>query len=126
MSMEVLTPFAQMPATPEPIIDQVRRVLTDDVPPGMTVEATVLDHVADQAVRGLWESRVKTFVPVLALRRAREVLREQDLLIPMEQPERVVSNTLTVISPAVERPVRDVLAMQRDVMPHDDRDVLPL
>ncbi len=35
-------------------------------------------------MRELWGSRVKTFVPVLALRQAREILREQDWLVTME------------------------------------------
>ena len=38
-------------------------------------------------MRELWGSRVKTFVPILALRQARAVLREQDLLNTVEQPE---------------------------------------
>ena len=124
--MEALTPFAQMPATPEPIIAQVRRFLADDVPSGMTVETSVLDAVADHAVRALWDSRVKTFVPVLALRQAREDLREQDLLIMAEHPTIPTSQTSTAMGSLGERPRRDVLAIQDDVMRHDDRDVLPV
>jgi hypothetical protein len=124
--MPLVTPFAQMPSTPEPIIAQVRRQLSDDVPQGMTVEDTVLDSVATYAVRELWESRIKTFVPVLALRQAREVLREQDLLMTAEPREVRSSDESTEISPQVERSRRDVLAIQGDVMTHDDQDVLLL
>lgn len=75
--MEAATPFAQMPAAPEPIIAQVRRQLAgEDEPAG--VSAAELDTVADRAVRELWGSRVKIFVPVLALRQARELLSNQN------------------------------------------------
>ena len=84
--MELVTPFAQMPSTPEPIIAQVRRQLADDDPVSTRVPTGVLDRVADQAVRELWSSRVKTFVPVLALRTAREILRDQDVLTTVDLP----------------------------------------
>ncbi len=75
--MEAATPFAQMPATPEPVIAQVRRQLAgEDEPAG--VSSAELDTVADRAVRELWGSRVKIFVPVLALRQARELLSDQN------------------------------------------------
>jgi hypothetical protein len=77
--MGPVTPFAQMPATPEPIIAQVRRQLADDPVLGTPLEPSLLDHVAERAVRELWESRVKTFVPVLALRQARELLHDQGI-----------------------------------------------
>jgi hypothetical protein len=100
--------------------------LADEAPPGMMVEDTVLDRVVDQAVRGLWQSRVKTFVPILALRQAREVLREQDLLITREPQVHVVATTATTIVPPEERPRRDVFPIADDVMRLDDRDVLSL
>ena len=124
--MESLTPFAQMPSTPEPIIAQVRRQLADDDWVRARVPTSVLDRVADQAVRELWSSPVKTFVPVLALRQAREVLREQDLLIRVEHPEMGAAYAATAVLPPDERPQRDVLAIQDDAMPHDDQDVLPV
>ena len=122
--MEALTPFAQTSNTPEPIIAQVRRQLADDAPPGGALETHLLDSVAERAVRELWSSRVKIFVPVLALRQAREVLREQDQQIPRALREISASDEPTTRSPQVERPRRDALALQDDVMPHDDRDVL--
>jgi hypothetical protein len=121
--MERLTPFAQMPATPEPIIAQIRRQLADDVPPVLAGQTAVLDRVAERAVLELWGRPVKTFVPILALRQAREILRDQDLLITTESEPRPDD-----ASPAVtyqdEGPGRDVLSVSGDVLPHDDRDVL--
>jgi hypothetical protein len=125
--MGPMTPFAQMPATPEPIIAQVRRQLVADAPPGMTVTTTVLDHVAERAVRELWESRVKTFVPVLALRTAREMLRDQDLPITAEPAAiRRAGRLSPMMAPPGERPGRDVLSIEDDILVLDDRDVLPL
>ena len=86
-----------------------------------------LDWVADRAVRELWGGRVKTFVPVLALRQAREMLREQDLLISMEQPERrLVDEPPAAMLPREETHPRDVLPIAGDVVSIDDRDVLHL
>ena len=125
--MEAANPFAQVPSTPEPIIAQVRRQLADDDHVGMWVSVGVLDRVADHAVRELWSSRVKTFVPVLALRTAREILREQDLLISMEQLERrLVGVPPAAMLPREERQPRDVLPIAGDVVSIDDRDVLHL
>ena len=73
--MDATNPFAQVPTTPEPIIARVRRQLADEAWTGLVSHGPVLDRVADHAVRELWGSRIKTFVPVLALRQAREMLR---------------------------------------------------
>jgi len=69
---EASNPFAQIPTTPESIIAHVRRQLATDAPRVMMLEPTVLDQVAERAVGELWGSRIKTFVPVLALRQARD------------------------------------------------------
>jgi hypothetical protein len=124
--MEPVTLFAQMPTSPEPIIAQVRRQLGDDAPLDRSVETTLLDSVAERAVRELWGSRVKTFVPVLALREARAVLREQDLLITVEQQESHVPMEPVALRSMAERPARDVLPIGQDILPVDDRDVLSL
>lgn len=124
--MEALSPFAQMPTSPEPIIAQVRRQLTDDAPLGRTAETTLLDLVAERAVRELWESRIKTFVPVLALREAREVLREQGIVISAARPKMRSPDEPVVMRPMAERPARDVLPIPQDVLPVNDRDVLTL
>ena len=85
--MDAANLFAQMPATPELIIAQVRRQLGDEAWSGFADQTSVLDQVADRTVRDLWGSRVKTFVPVLALREARQVLHAQELLLLTEHPE---------------------------------------
>jgi len=124
--MDAANPFAQVPTTPEPIIAQVRRQLADEAWPGMVSHGPVLDRVADRAVRELWGSRIKTFVPVLALRQAREMLREQDLLVSMYQPRRSHADESTAGRPLEERQRRDVFPVDADVVSIDDRDVLHL
>src|SRR5215204_4086757 len=118
--MQLVTPFAQTPSTPEPIIAQVRRQLADDDQVGAWVPAGVLDRVAEQAVRELWSSRVKTFVPVLALRTAREILRDQDLLIAAELPTmRDSDEALAVIRRPAARAPRDILPVDGDILTVD-------
>ena len=124
--MERLTPFAQMPTTPEPIIAQVRRQLGNDVPSGRRIEATVLAHLAEQAVRDLWASPIKTFVPVLALRQARELLRDHDLLITVDHAEDRTVPTSPALPSEADRTRRDVLAIPGDVLPLGEEDVLSL
>ena len=124
--MEAANPFTQMPATPESMIAQVRRQLADDAPRVMTVETTILDQVADQAVRELWGSRIKTFVPVLALRQAREILRDQEMVISMPFPERRPTEASMELPPSDERRGSDALSIHYDVVMHDDRDSLRL
>ena len=125
--MEAANPFAQVPTTPEPIIAQVRRQLADDDHIGMRVPMGVLDHVADLAVRELWSSRVKTFVAVLALRTAREMLRNPEARVMPERPEtQGVGRHQLVAPPRREGPLRDVLFIDGDVLTNDDRDRLPL
>jgi hypothetical protein len=124
--MEAANPFAQVPTTPEPIISQVRRQLADEMRHGGSIPCGVLDRVADRAVRELWGSRIKTFVPVLALRQARDMLRQQDFVLRVEPP-----NTRDDIahSPSTQgqatRP-RDVLSVEDDVLPQDERDSMSL
>ena len=126
--MERLTPFAQMPTTPEPIIAQVRRQLAEDDRFRVWVPSGVLDRAADRAVRELWGSRVKTFVPILALRQAREILREQDLVISEPRTAaRHLENAWTAGRSRIEQPlqVQDALSIENDALPLDERDVLP-
>ena len=127
--MQRLTPFAQMPTTPEPIIAQVRRQLTEDDRFGRQVPSGVIDRVADRAVRELWGSPVKTFVPILALRQAQEILREQDVGISAPRTAvRHVESAWTAGPSRVEQPlqVHDVLTIENDVLPLDEQDVLPM
>jgi len=127
MLVDAANPFAQVPRSPEPIIAQVRRQLADEERTGLVSHGPVLDRVADRAVRELWGSRIKTFVPVLALRQAREMLRQQDVLISVHQPQRPpVDASIVATLPPEERLRRDVLAIDGDVVSIDDRDVLRL
>ena len=66
---------AQEPATAESIIAQVRRELVADGAGATGRQTADLDLLAETAVRTLWGGRVTAFVPVLALRDAREELR---------------------------------------------------
>jgi hypothetical protein len=120
---EVTNPFAQMPTTLESIIAQVRRQLADDAPRVITVEPIVLDQVAERAVRELWGSRIKTFVPVLALRQAREILRDQELGISMPCPDSRRTKASMALPPLEERLAGDVLSVYEDVMMRDGRRV---
>ena len=125
--MDAANPFAQVPSKPEPIIALVRRQLADEASPRLVSHGPDLDRVADRAVRELWGGRVKTFVPVLALRQAREMLREQDLLIAMDQPERgLADEPSAAMGPREEGQRRDVIPIPSDVVSIDDRDVLHL
>jgi hypothetical protein len=124
--MPLVTPFAQMPTTPEPIIAQVRRQLMDDAHDALRVRADMLDRVADRAVRELWGSRVKTFVPLLALRTAREMLHDQDRLVTAEHPPLHPTAAATAMRHYAERAPRDLLPTDGDVLSLDDRDALPL
>lgn len=112
--------FAQAPATPEPIIAQVRRQLEAD---GLSMAGGEIDSVADLAVRELWGSRVKTFVPVLALRQAREMLLEFQVAMP-SQPETIVESRVPALAGA--RAGHDVLSVDGDVLHVSTGDVLGL
>ncbi|MFN8593571.1 MAG: hypothetical protein U0031_19090 [Thermomicrobiales bacterium] len=72
--MENTGAFAQGQTTPEAIIEHVVRQLA-----GLGAESDPqrVKAVAEQAVYSLWESPIKIFVPVLALREARETLQAE-------------------------------------------------
>jgi hypothetical protein len=118
--MKAAGPFAQVPLTPEPIIAQVRRQLERD---GLAKPGGALDHVAERAVRELWGSRVKTFVPVLALRQAREVLLTQGATLPSRPA--ITADTLVTMAPAPRRG-HDALSLNGDGLYVDDGDALSL
>ena len=121
-STEAAKSFAQMPTTPEAIIAQVRRQLADDASRVMTVEPAVLDQAAERAVRELWGSRIKTFVPVLALRQAREILRDLESVLSVPCPERRTEAPMA-LPPFQERRMNGVFAIH-DATTRDVRDVL--
>jgi hypothetical protein len=80
--MDPTTPFAHSPATPESISAEICRQLTADFSTSVDTQGNAFAAIADAAVHELWGGRVTTFVQVLALRQAREVLREQGLEMP--------------------------------------------
>src|SRR5215213_1910011 len=122
--VDAANPFAQMPTTPESIIAQVRRQLNDDASRVMVVETAVLDQVAERAVRELWGSRIKTFVPVLALRQAREILRNLELVISVPCPERRHTEASLALPPRREPRVSDDPSIYDHMTMRDYGDVL--
>jgi len=127
MPMQRLTPFAQTPTTPEPIIAQVRRQLAEDDRFGRQIPGGVIDRVADRAVRELWGSPVKTFVPILALRQAQEILCEQDVVISAPRAAvRHIESAPTAGRSRIEPPRHDALSIENDALPLGERDVLPM
>ncbi len=67
----------QQDLTPEAIMERLRRQLEADCELGLFAPCTAaeLDEVARASVQALWaESRIKTYVPILALRRARNAI----------------------------------------------------
>lgn len=131
--MDVANPFAQPPLSPEPIIAQVRRQLLADVGMSSLTPSEVVDGMVDRVVRDLWNSRVKTFVPVLALRESRELLRvEQLVALPMHAEAPLGIGGLTGGLPHAATGSghgglvsgRDAIAHERGHLLHADSDVL--
>jgi hypothetical protein len=121
--VEAANPFAQTPLTPEPIIAQVRRELAADCGSGPCPAAADLDKAADAAVRMLWQGRVRTFVPVLALREAREMLHLQRGRLGPAGPVATKVDDGNGTGPGA----RDVLTWgQSDALPLDGKDRLRL
>jgi hypothetical protein len=120
--MEASNPFAQMPATQESIVAQVSKQLRADYPEGLDARGMQLDASVERVVRDLWQGRVKTFVPVLALREARELLRGEPAVIPASQP----ATPSRAARPTAEQPLRDAMRIDHDVMALDQDDVLRL
>ena len=67
-------PFAQVAKGMPAVIDLVRREARDECVDDR-LPAPVLDACVSDAVARLWESRIKTFVPLLTLRRVRRCIR---------------------------------------------------
>jgi hypothetical protein len=108
-------PFAQVPPEPEAVValvlDQLKRDCDDGrCPPGESV-----DRLVEAAVMELWDAPVKTFIPVLALRRARETLLAEH---PGASTEAAGDR---VVAWAPRRPRREPGA---DVLEVDDGDTL--
>lgn len=67
--------FAHVPDDVESVVALVTRAATEECVPGACLIHPVLDACARDAVSNLWDSRIKTFVPLLALRRVRCCIR---------------------------------------------------
>ena len=67
--------FAQVSSDHEAIIGRVMRAATEECAPDSCPVAPVLDRCVRDAVAELWDRPVKTFVPLLALRRVRSCIR---------------------------------------------------
>ncbi len=75
--MEAGNAFGNVTLTPEAVIARVRNEVARDCAAGRfdpCPPAATVDRVVATAVTELWDSRVKTFVSLLALRAAREEL----------------------------------------------------
>ena len=66
--------FAAVPSDPEAIVALVRREAAEECLDDQ-LSPPELDRCVRDAVEGLWDSRSKTFVPLLALRRVRCCVR---------------------------------------------------
>jgi len=70
------SPFAQISNDVESIVALVRREAAEECAPGACPIYPELDTCARDAVVSLWwDSRIKTFVPLLALRNVRCCIR---------------------------------------------------
>ena len=67
--------FAHVPDDAESVVALVTRAATEECAPDACLIYPVLDACARDAVSSLWDSRIKTFVPLLALRRVRCCVR---------------------------------------------------
>ena len=69
------SPFAHVPDDVESIVALVFREAREECAPDGCLIHPVLDACARDAVSSLWDSRIKTFVPLLALRQVRCCIR---------------------------------------------------
>ena len=67
--------FARVPDEVEAVVAPVRREAEEECPPDGCALSPALDACVQQSVDELWTSRIKTFVPLLALRRVRGCIR---------------------------------------------------
>lgn len=68
-------PYAWVPTDINGIVRLVKREAAEECVRGSCLVASVLDQCVEEAVTELWDSRVKTYVPLLALRRVRCCIR---------------------------------------------------
>lgn len=113
-AVESVTLFAQSTATQETVIDRVRRELLAEGTGRDTLPA-VLAEAAETSVRALWDSRVKLFVPVLALRDARSRLGSQAVPSERATASRPVPVAVTTRQPDVLDVTGDTLDLSSDM-----------
>ena len=68
-------PYAWVPTDISGIVRLVKREAAEECSVDSCLVASVLDQCVEEAVIDLWDSRVKTYVPLLALRRVRCCIR---------------------------------------------------
>ncbi len=68
-------PFAELARTSDAVVAAVYRRATEECAEDRCSIAQHLDGCVREAVDAVWDGRVKTFVPVLALRRVRACIR---------------------------------------------------
>ncbi|MGH2558534.1 MAG: three-helix bundle dimerization domain-containing protein [Thermomicrobiales bacterium] len=69
------TMVTEAPTDFEAIVALVRREAAEECQVGSCLIAPVLDRCVRDAVGVLWDSRIRTFVPLLALRSVRTCIR---------------------------------------------------
>jgi hypothetical protein len=69
------SPFARMPNDIESVVALIRREASEECLQDACMVHPVLEECARDAVSSLWNSRIMTFVPLLALRRVRCCIR---------------------------------------------------
>jgi hypothetical protein len=69
------TYFAEVPAELEAVVALVRREESEECSPETCLMAPALDRCVRDSVAALLDSPIKTFVPLLALRRVRSCIR---------------------------------------------------
>jgi hypothetical protein len=68
-------PFEKVPDDLESVVAIIKREAVEECEAGSCPVFWALDDCTRDAVSTLWDSRVKTFVPLLALRRVRSCIR---------------------------------------------------
>lgn len=71
----ITNPFETIPDDADSVIAMVARAAREECHEGGCLIAPVLDRCAADAVTTYWDARIKTFVPLLALRHVRECIR---------------------------------------------------
>jgi hypothetical protein len=124
--MDAANPFAQTPLTPEPIIAQVSRQLRVESADGSPDANRLVEGLVDRVVRDLWSSRVKTFVPILALRETRDLLRGAHLTAVREHAEAPTTEAMQAVQSEHQTAQLDRggVAIGHDALSIDWRDAL--